>query len=353
MDRILQFGTGRFLRGFVGAFAHDLGHERSITMVESTGSGTAARLAAQDRRYRLLIRGIQDGVVVDTASVVSSTARTVDAGRAPEAVAAAALDPELRIVVSNTTEAGYTAGPTGFPARLLDVLVVRARAGLAGVTILPCELVERNGDRLQHLVLAEAATRSLEPALIDQVRSTNTWTVTLVDRIVTAAAPTLPGVAGDPLAIAAEPFASWVIEGAPDLPLLRHPAVRRVDDVGPAALRKIRILNGAHTALVARTRGRGMRTVRAALDDPDIAAWLEALLRQEVVPALGDRIDDGDTFVSVVLERFRNPFLDHQLADIALHHATKLRTRLLPTAQDHLARFGRRPARLAWVLDQG
>lgn len=365
MERILQFGTGRFLRGFVGAFVQDgndqatagaPGPMRIIDVVESTGSGTAARLRAQGGRYRLLVRGLMSRVAVDTVRVVSVIDRTLDIRADPEATRAAGLDDSLRVIVSNTTEAGYRPGTDGFPARLLGVLAHRARAGMPGITILPCELIERNGAVLRSLVEQEAAAASLERRVRQHVLEANQWTVTLVDRIVTLPPPNLPAVAGDPLAIAAEPYAAWVIEPldttADELRVPTHAAVRTVPSAEPFALRKIRILNGAHTALVARTRGGSWELVREAMDDPGTAAWLEALLREEVVPALGDRIDEGQGFVTDVLERFRNPYLDHRLADIAVGHQQKLATRLVPTFEDHLARFSRPPTLLGRLLAQ-
>ena len=175
---ILQFGTGRFLRGFVGAFVQDgnddtanggPGPVRVIDVVESTGSGTAARLAAQGGRYRLLVRGLAYGRRVDTVRVVSSIDRTLDVRADPEATWAAGLDGDLRAIVSNTTEAGYRPGADGFPARLLELLARRARAGMEGITILPCELIERNGAVLRSLVREQAAACSLERAVVEHV----------------------------------------------------------------------------------------------------------------------------------------------------------------------------------------
>ncbi len=346
--RILQFGTGRFLRGFADAFIHEANERsaggqriRAITAVESTGSGMADRLAAQGCAYRLLVRGVEAGVTFDTSVTVTSIERTIDARAQWDPVLQAALSPHLRTVISNVTEAGYALDGRGddpatgsFPAKLLAVLIARARAGLPGLVILPCELVERNGDRLRELVIEQAARLGTERRVIERIREMTTWGVTLVDRIVTTPVPGSPGAHGDLLAVAAEPFASWVVEVPPDTPLVAHPAIRRTADVGPFALRKIRILNGAHTALVARCRGTGISLVRQAMADPDIAAWLQELLTEEIVPALGDRIEDGAAFAHSALDRFRNPFLDHRLADIALHHETKLQVRLMPTFRD-------------------
>jgi tagaturonate reductase len=364
---VLQFGTGRFLRGFADAFIHEANEGMhgsapvgTVAVVGSTGSGMAQRLAAAGCAYPLLIRGIDRGEMVDGRTTVTSIGRALDAPTAWARVLEAAVSPELRYLISNATEAGYAldpadgAGssvPVSFPAKLLAVLVARARAGLPGLVVLPCELVERNGDRLRELVLSEAARQRVEPALVGRIRGTTAWGVTLVDRIVTLPGPGVPG-GEDPLAVAAEPFASWIVELPADAPVIAHPAIRRTADVGPFALRKIRILNGAHTALVARCRGTAVELVREAMADPAIAGWLEGLLVEEVVPALGERIEDGEAFARSCLERFRNPFLDHRLSDIALHHETKLETRLLPTFRDYRARFGRAPARLARLLDQ-
>jgi len=356
MERVLQFGTGRFLRGFVDAFIDDAnmatdpggnGSTRAVTVVETTGSGMAARLTAQGCAYQLLVRGVEQGAVVDTSRVIRSIHRAVDATHAPGAVVDAALDPDVRFIVSNTTEVGYA---TDFPARLTSLLEARARAGLPGLVLLPCELVERNGDRLRVLVVEEATRRGLDPRVIEHIRDANRWAVTLVDRITTAPGAGTSGAAADPLAVAVEPFASWVVEVPAQVPIIEHAAVERTADVQPYALRKIRILNGAHTALVERLRGSQTRFVREAMDDAGVTAWLEALLIEEIVPALGERIVDGEAFAGTVLERFHNPFQDHRLSDIAIHHDEKVAIRLAPTYQDHLARFGRAPRLLGELL---
>lgn len=358
MKRVLQFGTGRFLRGFVDAFIDDdeqvrLAEGRSpghrVTVVESTGSGMAGRLAAQGCAYQLRTRGLQHGRLVDTERQIRVIDRVVDASTDTTTLVEAALDADLAVVVSNTTQAGYV--PGGFPSRLAAVLTERARDGMSGLLIVPCELVERNGDRLRALVLDEVAGLRPEPSVAEHVREANTWTTSLVDRITTSWEGGSSGTA-DPLAVAVEPFAAWVVEAADEVTVLNHPAVTLTRDVTPFALRKIRILNGAHTALVARTRGSGHELVREALEDPAISGWLEAMLLEEIVPALGDRIVDGEAFVMSVLERFRNPFLDHRLADIAVDHELKLRLRLVRTYQDHVQRFGRPPRRLGALLEQ-
>jgi tagaturonate reductase len=230
------------------------------------------------------------------------------------------------------------------------LLESRVRADLPGVTILPCELVEANGDRLRNLVLTDARERGVDPAVLDRIGGSNHWTVTLVDRITTVPSEAESAARSDPFAVVVEPYAAWIVQAAPDARIPEHPAVQRTSDVAPYALRKIRILNGAHTALVERTRHDPDLVVREAMADPAISAWLEALLREEVVPTLADRIVDGDGFVRTVLERFRNPFQDHRLRDIAAGHGDKMAVRLLPTYDEHVARFGRPPRLLGALL---
>lgn len=357
-QRVLQFGTGRFLRGFVDAFLDEEngGMEETpgdhppwrVTVVESSGSGAAARLTAQQCRYRLLVRGLADGRSVHDAREIGVIDRAIDAARDPDALMEAALDRSVSMIVSNTTEAGYAAGL--FPARLSALLEERARAGLPGLAILPCELVEDNGRRLRELVLDDARRRAVPAPLTEHIDGANQWALTIVDRMATSPAPEDPAAEGDPFAVAVEPYAAWVIEAPRVAHLPAHRAVQRTTDVRPFALRKIRILNGAHTALVARTRHLPVALVREAVERRDVVEWLEGLLIEEVVPALGDRIVDGAAFVRLVLERFHNPFLDHRLDDIAVGHAGKLAIRLLPTYHDHVARFGRPPSRLGALL---
>ena len=216
---------------------------------------------------------------------------------------------------------------------------------------MPCELVENNGDRLRDLVLQQAARWELPADVIEWIRQGCTWHNTLVDRIVSAPNDDDP-LAADPLSAVAEPFAEWLIAGKPGLAeLTAHRAVETVDDVYPYALRKVRILNGAHTALVAKALPLGIATVREAVEDERVGPWLRRLLFEEIVPTVADSVPEAEAFAHDALQRFANPFLDHRLADIALHHETKLQTRLAPTCEEYRATFGRQPPLLSELLD--
>ena len=157
--------------------------------------------------------------------------------------------------------------------------------------------------------------------------------------------------ASDPLFAVTEPFALWLIEGSlAGTEFGEHPAIQAVEQLEPYYLRKVRILNGAHTALVAKARPLGLETVREAVLDPHVGPWLKSLLMDEIVPALEGRTDNPQQFAVDTLERFANPYLEHRLADIALHHEVKLRTRLAPTLDEFRRRFGRTPKLLGEIL---
>ncbi len=390
-ETILQFGTGRFLRCFVAMFVQELndgaapvGH---IVAVQSTGSQRADEINARGGVLRAAIRGLERGIPVDRVVEIRSIARAIPAetplqnqdggllrpgpvGSAGDyeigprkcwdALLEVAHSNSLCLFVSNTTEAGLCLAsqdaaparpPASYPAKLLALLAARYQANLPGVTILPCELIEQNADRLRQLVLEQAARWQLQADLVDWVRDGCSWHNTLVDRIVAAPPAGDPTAKDDPLFAVAEPFASWVIQGdVSGLPLAAHTAIEQVGQLQPYHLRKVRILNGAHTALVAKALPLGIETVRQAVTDERIRPWLESLLFEEIVPTIADRVKEGDSFARIVLERFANPFLEHRLADIALHHEKKLETRLRPTFGEFQSVFGRSPKILGELL---
>lgn len=357
---ILQFGTGNFLRGFVDLFADELGIG-PVVAVQSTEGDRGALLNEAGGRYHVAIQGIAGGGIVDETIEVRSIARALFAATDWEEVLAVAREPDLVAIVSNTTEAGYVleetdakrgpGAPVSFPAKLLEVLVARGEAGLSAPWIAPCELIEGNGDRLKELVLSQAARWGFVGEVRDWVERECRWVNTLVDRIVPGPPRQHPLLGIDPLLIMVEPFALWAVDTVdPAFPFAGHPSVVLAPDITSYSLRKIRILNGAHTALVCRALGTGLETVRQCLDDPEVGAWLEGLLFEEIVPVLEGRCDDPAGFARAVLDRFRNPFLEHRLASIALNHKAKIATRLLPTLQEYRERFGQAPPRLAALL---
>jgi tagaturonate reductase len=178
------------------------------------------------------------------------------------------------------------------------------------------------------------------------------WRNTLVDRIVVNPPSDDPRLAGDGMAVATEPYSLWAIEVKDgSAGLLRHPAVRVTQDVMTFFLRKVRILNGAHTALLSQALPKGYRLVREAVNDPAIVAWLQRLLFDEIVPVLIGRVEEPEQFARQTLERFRNPFLEHKLSDIATYHEKKVPIRLVTTRDEFVAKFGRVPPLLEEAID--
>jgi tagaturonate reductase len=368
-ETVLQFGSGRFLRAFVDLFIHHGNAEGQavgrVVIVQSTagGAGRTEGLNAQNGRYHVAVRGFENGEVVDRVEVCESVSRVVSAATDWPAVLEVARSPELQTVLSNTTEAGYTldmedqptdAPPRSFPAKLLAVLKARFDAGQPGVTVIPCELLEGNAMLLRAKVTELAARWGFGTPFLTWVNDECAWLHTLVDRIVPGTPKDHPLLASDPMLIAAEPFAFFALEDHPKSKFrLKHPAVTRAADVEPYFLRKVRILNAAHTALLIKAVPRGFKLVREAVNDPELAAWLHKLLHDEIVPTVEGRVDSARRFADQTVERFKNPFLDHKFADIALHHADKIGVRLIPTADEYAAKFGHAPPLLTEVIAEG
>lgn len=360
-ETVLQFGGGNFLRAFADVLIHDANQTEKpvgqVVVVQSTASKRAVLLNQQRGRYHVVTRGIANGEEIDEAKSVTSIARGLVAGEEWPAVLDVARSPDLRLIVSNVTEAGYTLddgdsslsptgtqAPTTFPAKLLAVLYARYQAGQPGVTILPCELLDHNADRLLALVRKQAQGWKVDAPFFAWLENEVYWLNTLVDRIVSGKPAEHPLLAEDALLTVAEPFALWVIEGVGhERDLFAHPTIKVVVDVEPYSLRKVRILNGAHTALVAKALPLGIETVQEGVTHAAVGPWLRRVLFEEIVPTVADRVDGAAAFAEQTLERFANPFLAHKLADIALHHETKVQVRLGATYHEYLAQHGTPP----------
>jgi len=366
-ETVLQFGSGKFLRAFADLFIHQVnqqGHDVGrVVVVQTTGEERARLLNQQGGRYHVLIRGLADGATVDRTEEVASISRALVVSRQWPEVLTVARSPDLRYVISNTAEVGYTlyardrptdVPPRSFPAKLLLLLKERHDAGHPGLTILPCELFEHNADRLLGIVVDLAQSWQFPAVLTDWIRTACRWRNTLVDRIVAVAPPDHPLLKEDALLTVAEPFALWAVE-AKHGPggLFRHSAIQETPDVQAFFLRKVRILNAAHTALLSRAMPRGLRTVREAVLDPEISDWLNRLFFDEIIPTVRGRVEAPEEFAGQTLERFRNPFLEHKLSDIAAYHEAKVQVRLVPTRAEFVAKFGRAPPLLdeaiAWA----
>lgn len=365
---ILQFGAGNFLRSFVDLFAAQLNRAEAtavgpIHVVQSTGAARAEALNARGCQYHVAIQGFEKGEVVDRVEFVDSIEKVWVAAEEWSEILDLACDPKLRGIVSNTTEAGFTlddadtseaarATPTSFPAKLLACLMARHAAGGGAVDVIPCELIESNGDKLRELVLQQAERWNLGGPVLDWIKDEVRWINNLVDRIVPGTPKEHALLAEDPLLLSAEPYALWAIETTGSF-AFQHSAVVTAADIAPYYLQKVRILNGLHSALVCHALPMGIATVREAVEHAQVGPWLESLLFEEIVPVLEGRVSDPAGFAKTTLDRFRNPFLEHKLEAIALNHADKVKVRLLPTCEDYRTKFGKAPRLLDGALRQG
>ena len=353
-ETILQFGSGRFLRAFADLFIHQAAEHGSavgkVVIVQSTGGERAGGLNQQGGRYHVVIRGIEAGKVVDRVESCASISRALVAGSQWDEVLGLARSPALRVVLSNTTEKGYEldpadgpgdAPPRSFPAKLLAVLCARHAAGLPGLTIIPCELREKQADLLRGLVVGLARAWHLGETFVSWLSSSCFWLNTLVDRIVTGTPREHPLLASDPMLTVCEPYALWAIqEDHRAGRFLEHPAITWTPDVMPYFLRKVRLLNGAHTALLIKAWPRGFRTVREAVEDADLGAWLERLLFEEVVPILEGRVEDPGGLEAAASLRVQQLHTGRPSAERHLHRV--LRAAGVQCHQSGVPRRGRR-----------
>lgn len=375
-ERILQFGKGNFLRGFVDWMVQTMNSkglfQGSVVIVEATGQSRGDDLNDQQGLYTTVSRGIRDGSVVDERLLIECVSRVLNP-YSDDSWLTTATNPDLRFVVSNTTEAGIALDPLdaldarpspSFPGKLTQWLHARYQHfgpdPRRGVVVLPCELVEDNGHALRALVLELAATWELAAGFSSWLDEACVFTCTLVDRIVTghpADADALCRELGyqDAFLVTGEPYHAWVIEGPPELAAelpLRAAGLNVVwtADATPYRECKVRILNGAHTAMAVLGSLAGLETVGDCMGHPTLRAFIERLLVEEIHPTLALPREEIEAFTRSTFERFENPFLQHHLSSILLNATSKFRARLLGPLVDRIAVTGALPPGLCLVL---
>jgi tagaturonate reductase len=377
-ERLLQFGEGNFLRAFVDWQVDKMNKEAdfngSVVVVQPLENGLVEMLNQQDGLYTLYLQGLKEGKAVKEHSVINSISRSLNPYYQYEEYLKVAEKPELRFVISNTTEAGIAIdendklGDTcqkSYPGKLTAFLYRRFKTfngdRSKGMIIIPCELIDRNGEKLKAAILKFAELWNLEDKFVTWINEANTFCCTLVDRIV-------PGYPRDnieeihkelgyedSLVDVGEQFHLWVIEGpqwiANELPFEKAGLnIKLVDDVTPYRTRKVRILNGAHTALVPVAYLYGLDTVGNSVEDEVIGKFLRGVIYDEIIPTLDLPEDELKNFANAVLERFMNPFVNHYLMSIALNSMSKFETRDLPSLLEFAKRKGELPKKLVFSL---
>ena len=370
-ERVIQFGEGGFLRSFADVFIHKMNeqglYDGKVVVVQPIAKGLIPVINEQKGVYHQFLRGIDDGKVVDECIEVHSISRGVDPYTNYAEFLKLAVNPDMQVIISNTTEAGIEylgteeltdAPPKSFPAKLTALLYARYRAGLPGFVILSCELIDNNGGELLKCVLQYAELWKLPEDFTAWLKTENHFCNTLVDRICTGypkdEVEALTERLGqtDRLMNTAEIFHLWVIEGNHEAVFPLQAAGINViwtDDVKPYKKRKVRILNGGHTSMVLGARLYGLSTVKECLDDPVVSRFLKKAMFEEIIPTLGHEEEDIP-FGNAVLERFANPFVKHQLLSIALNSVSKFKARVLPTILEYREQRGCLPKALTFSL---
>ncbi len=366
-ETIIQFGEGNFLRGFFDYFIHKMNesslYDGKAVVIQPRAGGKCALLSEQNCKYNLYLRGINDSKIIKEHTYIESISRCIDPYNDYDAFISLSQNPDFRFIVSNTTEAGIrfddscklTDKPAlSFPGKVTQLLYKRFEAGLKGFVILPCELIDNNGDELKKCVLKYSHLWNLGNEFNAWIENENHFVNTLVDRIVTGYPDdeTKDSHPDDKFLDTAEIFHLWVIEDdfEKELPLKKADFnVIWTDDVKPYKKIKVRILNGAHTSLVAASLLQGIETVGEAMNNELTSAFLNKCMTEEILPTIGET-DESIVFANSVYDRFRNPFIQHKWRLIALNSISKFSVRVLPTILEYKDKFGKYPKYLSLSL---
>ncbi len=371
MIKILQYGEGNFLRTFVDAYFDDLnknaGGKYEVNIVKPITFGTLARFEKQNNKYHIILRGQKEGKAVEDVYKIDSLANVIDPFVDMEGYMALATDEDLKIIVSNTTEAGICYHDTDkiegfeeitYPAKLTKFLYARYNAGLEGVYLLPVELIDNNADALYDCVNKYIALWNLPAAFKKWNDEKNFYCNTLVDRIVSGyprdeqTKAHLTELIGeeDELMSVGEPFGLWAVEDKGEIANYIQDGIHNIEvvltkDIKYYKKRKVRVLNGSHTNLVPAGIVLGATTVYDCMVDEKLHAFLTDTL-EEIIPFVSDDIAATRVFADAVVERFFNPYLNHQLWSIALNSISKWVARDLPSFKDYYEKNGKIPPKM-------
>jgi tagaturonate reductase len=378
-EKVLQFGTGVLLRGLPDYFI-DKANKQGIfngrvVVVKSTGNGATDAFAEQDGLFTQCIQGIEDGKKVEEKILNASISRVLAAKSDWDEILRCAANPDMQIIISNTTEVGITlikdnvhaSPPESFPGKLLAFLYQRFKVfqgdGSKGMVIIPTELIPDNGKKLEAIVLELAHQNGLETAFLDWLETHNQFCNSLVDRIVPGKLPAVQHQQmeadngyRDELMIMSEVYRLWAIESDNDrvrdiLSFSKADAgVVIAPDINIFRELKLRLLNGSHTFSCGLAHLAGFLTVKAAMDDATFTAYIGTLMLQEMVPAVASEnisIPAAKDFAFKVLDRYRNPYIEHLWLSITVQYSSKMKMRNIPLLLKHYERAGSIPEYMA------
>lgn len=364
-EKVLQFGTGVLLRGLPDYFidkANRLGiFNGRIVVVKSTSQGDTSSFDKQDGLYTLCIRGLRGGEKVEENMINASISRVLSASEQWEQILEYAHSPEMQVIISNTTEVGIQLinddvrhhPPKSYPGKLLAFLYERFKAfegsASSGMVIVPTELIPENGKKLESIVLELAHLNGLDDAFIEWLEQHNHFCNSLVDRIVPGkpSADILQKIEeelgySDSLMIMSEVYRLWAIEGGDHVKDILSFAqadegVIIKPDIDIYRELKLRLLNGTHTLSCGIAFLAGCETVKQAMDDEQISAFISELMLGEMAPSIPYDVEmnTAKAFGIKVLDRFKNPHIKHQWISITMQYSSKMKMRCIPVLLQH------------------
>jgi tagaturonate reductase len=364
-EKVLQFGTGVLLRGLPDYFIDKANRKGifngRIVVIKSTDSGDAGAFDRQDGLYTLCVRGLENGKRAEENIICSAISRVLSARDQWQEILKCAHNPDMQVIISNTTEVGIQlvaddirhAPPGSFPGKLLAFLYERYLAfkgsAESGMVIVPTELIVGNGKKLAAIVGELIKTNGLEAEFAYWIKEHCRFCDSLVDRIV----PGRPDKATiqqlqhdlgyiDDLLSISEVYRLWAIEGDEKVRSIlsfaqADPGVIIRPDIELFRELKLRLLNGTHTLSCGLAFLAGHVTVKNAMDDAGFASFVTDLMLKEIAPAIPYDLplQDAKDFGIQVLDRFRNPHIQHQWISITMQYSSKMKMRDVPVLLRH------------------
>ena len=379
-EKVLQFGTGVLLRGLPDYFIDKANKQGlfngRIVVVKSTDQGGTDAYIEQDGLYTLLEKGIENGLPVERTTINASISRVVSAKTEWQAVLDCAANPDIQIIISNTTEVGITLLasdansllPESFPGKLLHFLMERYRVFNGsreyGLVIIPTELISDNGIKLKQIVIELAKLKGLDDAFINWVNTANDFCSSLVDCIVPGKLPANEQTQfeqnvgyQDSLAIMSEPYRLWAIEtasektasilsfAAADARVILAPSINKYKEI------KLRLLNATHSLCCGVAILSDFLTVRDALNDKTFKDFLSSMLLHEIVPLVADgdiSMEEARSFAMQVVDRFSNQSIEHLWVNIAVQYTAKMQMRVVPLVDKYVKQHGNAPVLISF-----
>jgi len=377
-ERILQFGEGNFLRAFVEWMINKMNKEANfntgVVIAQPIENGLAKLLNSQDGLYHVQLKGIKNGKPIKENELIDCVTRAINPYSEYEKYIAVIDNPELRFVISNTTEAGISwdesdaleqTPQNSFPGKMTSLLYRRFKTfngdSSKGLIVICCELIDRNADFLKKYVMQHAKNWNLESEFLMWLENDCAFCNTLVDRIVPGfPKDTIEEVHKelgyeDQLVTVGEYFHLWVIE-APQWVKKEFPAdkagleVKFVDDMTDFREQKVRVLNGAHTGSFAVSLLYGIETVRESIEHEVLGRFMNDMIYKEVLATINGDKEDLEKFAEKILERFYNPYIRHEWQSIALNSMSKWKTRNLCSLIDYVRIKNEIPSHLSFSL---